>query len=126
MKSNDQIPEDEMLLAEALAAAKARGLGWHKGADYLNSDGTASLGRNHAPVACCARGALRIARPRTNFYLGAYENVPDGNDRPKTAGWSIGDREDRGESLGWAFRCAMTQDESDPETEKLLRERGAL
>ena len=28
MKANDNIPEDEMLLAEAIAAAKARGCVW--------------------------------------------------------------------------------------------------
>jgi hypothetical protein len=28
MKSNDQIPDDEMALAEAIAAAKSRGLGF--------------------------------------------------------------------------------------------------
>ena len=39
MKSNDNIPEDEMLLAEAIAAAKARGLGWTEGAYFRDRGG---------------------------------------------------------------------------------------
>ena len=109
-KSNDDIPEDEMLLAEAIAAARSRDIAWASGADFIYADGTRTISRLTNPVGCCARGALRIARPRANFYQEKFRLVPAGNDNPLAAGWSVG-TDDNGESLGWAFRCAMTQDE---------------
>lgn len=127
MKSNDEIPEDEMLLAEACAAAKAAGLRWMFGTPFIHESGAWTRSPSGA-VGCCALGALHIAgsvhlrgnvaMPRKHHLA----NVHAGNDRGESIGWSAREG-DRGESLGWAFRCFMTQDESDPATERLIRER---
>ncbi len=126
MKSSDSIPSDEMLLAEACAAAKARGLDWIEGALFLDENGWGT-GPQDA-VSCCALGALVVAeritmaaaRNAENFAYGRFGFAPSGNDDTH---WMEGEGADKGESLGWAFRCFMTQDESDPETERLIRER---
>jgi hypothetical protein len=113
MRSNDKIPEDEMLLAEAYAAAGERHLRWTKMKPF------AHYGRRCKPgqaTEVCALGALYLAG-RTPL---STAQVWAGNDLVER--WS-GARADMGESLGWAFRCAMTQDESDPATERLIRER---
>ena len=79
------------------------------GADYMTASGVRAIARLPAIVGCCARGALRIAHPSTNFYGEEWRDVTRGNDEPKSAGWTGSDLEDRGESLGWAFRCAMEE-----------------
>ena len=121
MKANDNIPEDEMLLAEAIAAAKARGLGWIRHAMYHDRDGCDfPVGRSargwqmprRAVTACCALGALVIAgRRRLDASFEAA--ITRGNDfdwhEAVMHSWDATDC--AGESLGWAFRCAMTQDE---------------
>ena len=115
MKSNDDIPEDEMLLAEAIAAAKADGFRW-------------TARRYFGDGCCCATGALHLAKGRTATYVNSFEiritenEVADrlgaphgglliatGNDYESE--WSSLEY-DHGESLGWAFRCAMTQEDS--------------
>jgi hypothetical protein len=122
MKSNDSIPADEMLLAEAHAAAKARNLGWTRYTRFRDSAGNWC---NPAEAAsCCVLGALefagRLSRGGITYEL---RNASEGNDCDERI-W--GPCTDGSESLGWAFRCAMTQDESDPDTERLIRERSAL
>lgn len=119
MKANDKgVPEDEMLLAEAIAAAKSRGLGWCSGASFQTRSGKSVHSTEQAAgsdvVAVCAVGALHFAGRwdattmiSSNLALTCY-----GNDRPDT--WTNQSPPDRGESLGWAFRCAMTQDEESP------------
>jgi hypothetical protein len=104
MKSNDQIPADEMLLAEAIAAAKANRLGWIGGSRFYPE-----TQNPHTAVRCCVEGALVIAgRIKPNDYFGPthLNRAYIGNDCPGQ--WSLPDV-DRGESLGWAFRCAMEE-----------------
>jgi hypothetical protein len=99
-----------MLLAEAIAAAKARGLKWTVGATFTDEDD------HSVPAAqathCCAVGGLILAgratlKPETG--IARQRNlryVHIGNDYENT--WDAG-ADDRGESLGWAFRCAMEE-----------------
>lgn len=110
MKANDKdVPEDEMLLAEAIAAAKSRGLQHVTGQSFRTDYIGGPL------VACCALGAISLAghlpedeaiacAPHRHDLIG----VTSGNDMDYE--WGCGDL-DLGESLGWAFRCAMTQEE---------------
>jgi hypothetical protein len=123
-KANDKdVPEDEILLAEALAAAHEHGLRWCKGSPFERDDGS-STPRPSEAAKCCALGALffagRLSR-RLSMKMTAHDvaslgintgQVFHGNDRDERwlgdwSAWQIGDR---GESLGWAFRCAMTQE----------------
>lgn len=112
MKSNDNIPQDEMLLAEALAAAKARGLKWCRDVLFLDKGGY-SLPGNQSKFAdsCCAYGALIVADRAPIRYAERPDNIRRigvGNDEADN--WPP-HTDDNGESLGWAFRCAMTQEE---------------
>jgi hypothetical protein len=102
----NKIPEDEMLLAEAIAAAKARGMKHTTGAWFRDSDNFTTTRRN--AVSCCALGALVLAG-RIRFErvpVGKFIGVAFGNDIESM--WSALDNKDDGESLGWAFRQAMT------------------
>ena len=112
-KSNDDIPADEMLLAEALAAAKARKMKWCEGQPFADKSG--ALCEPESAIACCALGAIHFAgridmRNRVLSPSTDLSRVIAGNDLGPEFQWSPGDI-DFGESLGWAFRCAMTQDE---------------
>lgn len=106
-KANDDIPEDEMLLAEAIAAASDRGMKWTSGLAFVppNQD---------EAVMCCAVGALVLAGKTALTHGSQYSSNPSlwgvthGNDMSRT--WRQTPRDD-GESLGWAFRCAMTQED---------------
>lgn len=115
-KANDKgVPEDEMLLAEALAAARARGLGWCKERPFEGAGGGGIYPPEYA-VRCCALGALHLAgranmECRSYYTVGRLADVVEGNDIDKE--W-MSTATDRGASMGWAFRCAMTQDEESP------------
>ena len=131
MKSNDSIPADEMLLAEAYAAARARRLAWCKERAFAKPSGIdwdplISCKPREATHACALgaldrAGALKL-RGHLYFVTGPFAGVTEGNDLDVS--WSESP-DDAGASLGWAFRCAMTQDESDPDTERLIRKRSA-
>lgn len=110
-KRTPPIPRDEMLLAEAIAAAKARGLKHCTGVPFEGGKrGGLSVYGAHA---CCAVGALVLAGKATLHRDKGFAKQPslsmvtNGNDY----GFEWEDGADRGESLGWAFRCAMTQEE---------------
>lgn len=110
MKSNDEIPADEMLLAEAIAAAKARDLGWCKETPFADANGYGCL--SDKAVTCCALGALHFAgradmNSRLYYSRGRLADVSEGNDLDGE--WQP-TKTDRGGSLGWAFRCAMTEE----------------
>jgi hypothetical protein len=92
VKSNDQIPADEMLLAEAIAAARANNLSWCEGRPFVYY--------NNVPVACCVNGALQLAGRE------APAAAWIGNDSGNEPLWGASERDD-GISLGNAFRCAM-------------------
>lgn len=107
-KANDNIPADEMLLAEAIAAAMSRGLKWTEGAAFRDAQGYRTT-PDHA-VECCALGAIHFAgriSAGAAMYpsdeLGQLRSVYLGND---LAVWDFTNT-DAGESIGWAFRCAM-------------------
>lgn len=106
MKANDNIPADEMLLAEMIAAASALGLVGGKGANFrrLVDDGTARCDRLWFPgaTACCAAGALELLHEHT--YSG---DVVKGNDGGE---YSFFDDSISGSAwnLGAAFNQAMT------------------
>jgi hypothetical protein len=104
VKANDKgVPEDEMMLAAALAAARARKLTFFVGQRFWPDKKSA--------VSCCALGALELAGILNDTAQTPTElmDVWRGNDSPYGPFW--GQFGDHGESLGWAFRCAMTQDD---------------
>lgn len=114
MKANDNIPAGEMLLARAVAGARSRGLGWTDFYMFRNATDDPLLADTRripkGAAKCCAYGALKIVGAAPRRYLErpiSLHNVAEGNDCGET--WSSGD--DLGESLGWAYRCAMTQEE---------------
>lgn len=124
MKSNDSIPEDEMLLAAGTAEASARGLG-HLVHGLFADGGDVHNDRTKPVNRCCAYGALVLAGIAPHSYMNAPDGlraVGLGND--DWSKWSVGDA-DQGETLGHAFRLFMTQHESDPDTERLIAERSA-
>jgi hypothetical protein len=105
MKSNDSIPADEMLLAEALAAAMARELKFLDSGMFATGDNVHNEPRKTIDR-CCAYGALVLAGRAPEDFLNApphLENVGMGNDSWEE--WSLNG--DHGESLGYAYRCAM-------------------
>lgn len=110
MKSNDKIPRDEMLLAEALAAATARGLKWNRDVLFLDKGGySLAAHQSDKAASCCAYGALIVAGRVPAHYAERPESVCRigvGNDREYD--WPSC-QDDCGESLGWAFRCAMEE-----------------
>ena len=100
------IEETEFLLGHMIAAAKSRGLGWCKGVMYADVHGESTWRDDPAVAMCCALGALDLLPPgelQSDIRGAVYGNDIDGL-------WM--DRgEDDGESLGWAYRQAMTVDE---------------
>lgn len=104
MKSNDNIPADEMLLAEAIAAARARGLKHAVGQRFIPS----SMHPETAE-ACCVLGALQLAGCIDDLAPIDLMDAWRGNDDIYESGWP-NYAADNGASLGWAFRCAMTED----------------
>lgn len=94
---------DEILLAKALAAANARGLKGCVGARFRDKNHN-RCGAEEA-VFCCALGALEIAHVVGEIPGHSFAFVATGNDLPTVWG---GARVDLGESLGWAFREAMS------------------
>jgi hypothetical protein len=115
MKSNDNIPEDEMLLAEALSATRSRGLRFTTGGPFVEISevgGERNVPWSANAIACCVLGALEIAgrvRDATKLDTRRLANAYLGNDQGYV--WTTTGR-DQGESLGWAFRCAMSQEDS--------------
>jgi hypothetical protein len=107
MKANDKdVPADEMLLAEALAAANALGLRFCTGSRFRPYGAVLGDPGRPSPTACCVMGALEIAgKPLMPI---EFEDAWIGND--SDGGEWEDCKEDSGVSLGWAFRCAMTQE----------------
>ena len=123
-KSNDKIPADEMLLARAIAEAKARGL---KGCRIspFRFDGYTPDAKL---VACCAIGGVALAASRGKTV--SRERIDDAYSVSapvlRAAGlsevrvWTGNDSElwddgpgnlpgTKGEDFGYAFRCAMEE-----------------
>lgn len=109
-----RVPRDEMLLAQMIAAAEAKGL-----------EGCA--GQVFADGACCAIGGMAlVAHPRAYESSYKYGTDPYKYAKPvlkkfkfeDVAVWSGNDHidewepddADAGESVGWAFRNAMAMD----------------
>jgi hypothetical protein len=101
-KSNDNIPDDEMALAKAIAVMHRKGLKWCEGTSFRDSNGDCCV--SYVAAAACALGALELAK----VALGSrkFNSAPHGNDSPVSDKWTSWP-EDDGESLGLAFRCAM-------------------
>lgn len=97
----DDAPEDEMLLAMMLQNAKVRGL---RGCRYA----TYGYNANNDIVACCALGAAYLDQD-TAVLIKYYRGVAYGNDSEDER-WDI-DPPRNGESLGYAFRKAMQDEE---------------
>ena len=107
MKSNDKIPHDEMLLAEAIAAAKARNMAWTSGYIFLDENKNDLYRSGEGAAFCCAIGGLLLAGVDPTE-SGLYEDdVGNGNDESSKWMEDEPNATDCGESLGWAFRCAM-------------------
>lgn len=116
MKANDNIPEDEMLLAEAIAAAKAHGKKWCADLPFVSESGERTTAAGSYAV--CALGAIHLAgvidltsngtRPFGTLFSPVQHLgfVINGNDNADD--WTDG-KTDYGESLGWAYRCAMEE-----------------
>lgn len=123
--NDDDVPEDELALAAALQEMHARGLTLSYGAEFRTARGAIIYAgdmhnldyvKQHVGK-CCAFGALKLAGivpmlahvnvlPRT-----PYQDAWIGNDSSTTLPWDHYDiGGDRGQSLGYAFRCAMRSD----------------
>lgn len=107
--ANENIPEDEMFLAKILQNAKARDLSFLKGAYYKNSDGDVCFPQE--AVYACAAGAAMLEEDTkcTGFYY-----ITNGNDCDdywnNNTDLKDGETID-GETIGWAYRQAMTVEE---------------
>lgn len=98
------VPEDEVVLAEALQNAEAFGMDWCEGAYYKGHNGDLiSHSERGKATACCAVGALCLTTlhapfdPRNKYKR--WTGVPRGNDAPCYPGDSA-----PGEDIGVAFR----------------------
>jgi hypothetical protein len=104
------VPKDELVLAEALANAEAEGLKFAQG-----TFGLSERGRPHPEGVVCVMGAYTLGvRTKNRFSLFTRLTGLDdyrtylGNDRARETGWDCA-AEDNGETLGYAFRVAMTE-----------------
>ncbi len=121
-KANTNIPADEMLLAEAIAAAHANKLRWTSGSPFTEAYGLACSvypGKRDTK-ACCAIGAIAVAkgiRKGQDAYTVFDTTVRDqlklrtgdvyyGNDNEGYTKCT----NDNGMTLGRAFRYAMTDE----------------
>lgn len=121
--SNDEIPEDEMLLSELISFSKDRGLGWIKGAMFhpIDYSDEGSLITENVKF-CCAGGALYLYKGFSNkgfsteplsrsYFLKEISllmtQIYFGNDFDEI--WCQATSLDMGESLGWAYRNAMEE-----------------
>lgn len=110
-KSNDIIPQDEMYLAQALAAAKAKGLKWTRLARFRARTGFSCPKESGELESVCATGALELTG-LPEFQNGQCPRdlaaITVGNDNLSdiwdSATW------DNGASLGHTFKVAMTQE----------------
>lgn len=102
--ANDQIPSDELLLAKAIQNAKAQGLRWCAGSNFADRNGFYATKAD--AYACCAVGALLLASDTAKLVpMRMTGNIVNGNDLPWK--WIEYEGDDRGESMGWAYRQAM-------------------
>lgn len=119
MTTNDEIPEDEMLLAEMIAAAESRGLTHCTGAFFRDNKGK-YLMEAEAPeaVSCCAAGAIRLLgepqSPWSRLYVNGVvldmEALSQGNDcwhQPGPISNLNRGANEQAYFLGYAFGAAM-------------------
>lgn len=109
MKANDDIPEDELILAKLIQNASARGLKACKYVPYTSKDGSTSYScYSNYIVSCCAMGAAYLENDSDDD-IATYVFIARGNDSKQ---WSEEKpysypRDKDGESLGWAYYQAM-------------------
>lgn len=78
--SNDNIPEDELLLAKLLQNAGLYGLVACKGSAFKDENGWSTGTFNQdTSAACCALGAASLS-PDTSSAVGSLDGVDTGND----------------------------------------------
>lgn len=112
------VPKDELVLAEALANVEARKLKFAVGYVGLDERGEplTYLGEKNV----CVIGAFRCGKPlpdEDSGHMVEFEKETGfsciethlGNDTDSCLGWQKNNDEDRGETLGYAFRVAMTE-----------------
>lgn len=105
-----EVPKDELALAAALAAANARGMKFAECYEFVDSAGLLTYPGNAA--GCCAFGALKLAgvvplNAKISRGNGAFQDAWMGNDANNDP-WDTDD-DDKGQSLGYAYRCAMKE-----------------
>lgn len=98
------VPEDEIVLAEAIQNVEAFGMGWCQDAYYKDRNGRSiPLCERGKATACCAVGALCLTTsidpfdPRNKY--AKWTGIPRGNDIPHYNGDPA-----PGEDIGVAFR----------------------
>ena len=115
-KSNDSIPEDEMILAKLIQTASARGLHSWRGCNFANPRGHSWDQDDPDMVACCAKGAgildfdLR-SNPEKLTYANSGNDAPDDVNDNLIGGMSLGDTEATGWTIGAAFEQALRKEE---------------
>jgi hypothetical protein len=109
MDSNDNIPDDELVLAKLIQNVSARKLKACKYVPYTSKDGSTSFSfLYNNTVSCCAMGAAYLENDSDDD-IAAYVFIARGNDNKQ---WSEAEpyshpRDRDGESLGWAYYQAM-------------------
>lgn len=98
------VPEDEIVLAEAIQNAEAFGMDWCQGVYYRGwNGGSLSYSEKDKATACCAVGALCLTARRAPFdprnKYAKWTGIPRGNDTPHYNGDPA-----PGEDIGAAFR----------------------
>lgn len=105
--------QEELLLAEMIASAISTGMEWCSYEFFVDASGYPTTLGNYSrpPVACCGLGALMLS---DSYEFGKLDGdgVVFGNDSVDTYwGESRGDLWDSAESIGNAFKVAMTQED---------------
>lgn len=117
-RSNDNVPADELLLAETVALVNDKGITGITGVPFKLGDGKLSCYKGEKIEGCCAVGAISLlgrfekddsaynVAPRVakKYGLADFDNGSTYYGNDITDRWRDG--EDHGESLGWAFRNA--------------------
>lgn len=107
--ANENIPEDEMFLAMILQNVKARDIGFCENTMYRDLNYISHCSAEEAMYAC-AVGAARLEND-TTVLRDSFVHIIFGNDEP--INWTVYLETDNldGETVGWAYRQAMTIDE---------------
>jgi hypothetical protein len=105
--NDDGVPDDEIAVAKLVQNAKARGLGWCKGALYRDVDGASLDFIDSDTVSCCAVGASYLESDTDHIDIRV-----SGNDKDEYPNWPEGEINGFGKEymIGAGYRCAMQED----------------